>query len=190
MSRTQSTMLALGTVAKDFRLPDVVSGKAISLDDFADKRALLVMFICVHCPYVQHVKKELAQIGQDYGKAVGIVAINSNDVAAYPDDSPKNMLKMALELGFAFPFCYDETQEIARAYTAVCTPDIFLFDHERRLVYRGQIDGARPGNDVPVSGGDLRAALDALLSDRPISEHQRPSLGCNIKWKSGNEPSW
>jgi peroxiredoxin len=191
MSRTQSTMLALGTVARDFRLPDVVSGKTISLGDFAEKRALLVMFICVHCPYVQHVRKELAKIANDYlDKNVGIVAINANDVSAYPDDSPENMRKMALDLGFKFPFCHDETQETAKAYTAVCTPDIFLFDDTRRLVYRGQIDGSRPGNNVPVTGSDLRAALDALLSNRPISETQRPSIGCNIKWKSGNEPAW
>jgi peroxiredoxin len=189
MSRTESTMLPLGTKAPDFRLPDVVSGKTVSLGDFAEKRALLVMFICVHCPYVRHVRQHLAMLGGDYtDKGVGIVAVSSNDVASHPDDSPENMRQMARQLGFAFPFCYDETQETAKAYEAVCTPDFFVFDRTHRLVYRGQLDDSRPGNGAPVTGRDLRAALDAVLSDMPVSHLQRPSIGCNIKWKSGNDP--
>ena len=192
MALTASTMiLALGTKAPDFKLPDVVSGKTISLETFAGKKGLLVMFICNHCPYVQHVKDELARLGRDYAnKDVGIVAISANDASSYPDDSPESLKKMAQELKFNFPFCYDESQETAKAYTAACTPDFFLFDADRRLVYRGQLDESRPGSSKPVTGKDLRAAIDALLAGKPVSKEQRPSMGCNIKWKKGNEPSY
>lgn len=191
MALTPSTMLALGTKAPDFRLPDVVSGKTLSLATFADQQALLVMFICRHCPYVQHVKHELARLGRDYaGKDVGIVAISSNDVANYPDDAPDKLAAMAKELGFTFPFCYDESQETAKAYTAACTPDFFLFDAGRALVYRGQLDETRPGNNKPVTGKDLRAAIDTVLAGKPVSRDQQPSIGCNIKWKKGREPAY
>ncbi|MBV9764608.1 MAG: thioredoxin family protein, partial [Acidobacteriaceae bacterium] len=164
MARTESTMLEIGTPAPDFQLPDVVSGETVGLSRFKDKKALLVMFICRHCPFVKHVQKELAQIGKDYAdQSVGVVAISSNDATAYPDDAPSSLREMALELGFTFPFLYDESQEVARAYHAACTPDFFLFDAGRRLVYRGQLDDSRPGNGVPVTGRDLRTALDALL---------------------------
>jgi len=191
MARTESTMLALGTPAPDFQLPDVVTGQTISLGTFAEKKALLVMFICRHCPYVKHVEKELAQLGQDYKDSdLGIVAISANDAAAYPDDAPDSLKAMAMELGFTFPLCYDESQETAKAYTAACTPDFFLFDGDRKLVYRGQLDDSRPRNDVPVSGKDLRQAIDTVLSGGTPSEDQKPSLGCNIKWKPGNEPAY
>ena len=191
MALTPSTMLALGTKAPDFTLPDVVSGRTISLSTFAGKKALLVMFICRHCPYVVHVREELAKLGRDYaGKDVGIVAISSNDAANYPDDAPDQLKAMAKELGLTFPFCYDETQQTARAYTAACTPDFFLFGPDRRLVYRGQLDDSRPGNGKPVTGRDLRAAIDAALGGKPVSPTQMPSMGCNIKWKKGNEPAY
>ena len=184
MAQTESTMSALGTPAPDFHLPDVVSGAIISLDSFAGRQALLVMFISRHCPYVQHVKHELARIGKDYAREpLGIVAISSNFVAQYPDDAPDLLREMAAELGLNYPVCYDETQEIAKAYDAACTPDFFLYDSQRRLVYRGQLDGARPRNDVPVTGADLRAAIDAVLAGQPVNTAQRPSVGCNIKWK-------
>jgi peroxiredoxin len=191
MVLTSSTMLPLGTKAPDFALTDVVSGKTISLKTFADKKALLVMFICQHCPFVKHVKKELARIGQDYGeKSLGIVAISANDVANYPDDSPDKLKKMATELGFNFPICYDRSQEIAKAYTAACTPDFFLFDETQKLVYRGQLDDSRPSNNLPVTGQDLRAAIDAVLAGKKVNGEQKPSIGCNIKWKPGNEPAY
>ncbi len=191
MVAVPSTMLALGTSAPDFELPDTVSGKNISLLTYAGSRGLLVMFISRHCPYVQHIKHELAKIGEDYGtKDVGIVAICSNDVVNYPDDSPAKLKALARELDLAFPICYDESQQVARAFTAACTPDLFLFDERRKLVYRGQLDDSRPGNGKPVTGKDLRAALDALLGGKPVSEDQRPSIGCNIKWKAGNEPPY
>jgi len=191
MALTASTMLALGTPAPSFELPDVVSGKTISLDTFADKKVLLVMFICHHCPYVVHVKDELARIGVDYGgRSVGIVAISANDAETHPDDSPDGLREMAQQTGFRFPLCYDETQNVAQAYTAACTPDLFLFDEKRKLVYRGQLDGSRPKNDVPVTGSDLRAALDAVLAGEAVSVDQKPSMGCNIKWKAGNEPKY
>lgn len=184
-------MLALGTSAPDFALPDVVSGKTVSLSTFADKQALLVMFICRHCPYVKHVQEELAKIGQDYQQSgLGIVAISANDVANYPDDSPQKLKEMAIALNFTFPFCYDESQETARAYTAACTPDFFLFDGDRKLVYRGQLDDSRPGNGLPVTGKDLRTAINAALTGEAISPEQKPSIGCNIKWKPGNEPRY
>ena len=184
MALTPSTMLALGTKAPAFRLPDVVSGKTISLETFAGTRALLVMFICRHCPYVVHVREELARIGRDYAtRDIGIVAISANDAAGYPDDAPDQLKAMAKELGFAFPFCYDESQEVARAYAAACTPDFFLFDANRALAYRGQLDDSRPGNGRPLTGRDLRAAIEAVLAGKPVSPEQRPSIGCNIKWK-------
>jgi peroxiredoxin len=177
-------MLPLGTAAPDFRLPEVTSGKLVGLDDFPDAKAFLVMFICRHCPYVRHVQSELARIGNDYaGKPVGIIAISSNDAVAYPDDSPESLAEMAKEQGFTFPFCFDETQEVAKAFTAACTPDLFIFDGGRKLAYRGQLDDSRPRNDKPVTGRDIRAALDALLVGAPVSTKQTPSLGCNIKWK-------
>ena len=191
MVRTLSTMLELGTEAPDFTLPDVVSGRTISLASFADKKALLVMFICRHCPYVKHVQDELARIGRDYqSRGVGIVAISANDAQGYPDDAPESLREMARELGFTFPFCHDETQSVAKAYSAACTPDFFLFDGASLLVYRGQLDDSRPKSDRPVTGRDLRAALDAVLSGRPVSADQTPSLGCNIKWKQGREPNY
>ena len=191
MALTPSTMVALGTPAPAFSLPEVVTGKTISLDTFRGKKALLVMFICLHCPYVQHVKDELAKIGMDYAaKDVGIVAISSNDAENYPDDSPVQLKAMAQELEFTFPFCYDGSQKIAKAYSAACTPDFFLFDRDYKLVYSGQLDESRPGNGKPVTGRDLRKAIDAVLSDRPVDTAQRPSMGCNIKWKPGNEPAF
>ena len=190
MTRTASTMLLdLGTPAVDFTLPDVVSGRTISLDTFKDNPALLVMFICRHCPYVKHVQHEIARLGAEYQqRGVGIVAISSNDASTHPDDSPASLREMAREQGFTFPVCHDETQEVAKTYSAACTPDFFLFDGDRRLVYRGQLDDSRPKTDTPVTGADLRAALDAVLAGRAVDANQRPSLGCNIKWKAGHEP--
>ena len=191
MVKTLSTMLKLGTPAPAFNLPDVVSGQNISLETFKDKNALLVMFICRHCPFVKHVQHELARMGKDYrDRDLGIVAISANDTESQAEDSPSSLKEMASQLSFTFPFCYDESQETAKAYKAACTPDFYLFDKSRQLVYRGQLDDSRPGNDIPVSGRDLRTALDAVLADRPVSQNQRPSLGCNIKWKSGNAPEY
>lgn len=191
MSRTLSTMLPLGTPAPAFSLPDVVSGKMISLDTFKDKKALLVMFICRHCPYVKHVQDEIARIGREYAlKDVGIVAITSNDAENYPEDSPESSAAMAEELGFMFPFCYDENQEVAKAYNAACTPEFYVFDSARKLVYRGQLDDSRRSNEIPVTGKDVRAALDAVLANRPVNPDQIPSIGCNIKWRPGNEPAY
>lgn len=183
-------MLPLGTEAPDFSLPNV-DGKTVSRDDFAEEKALLVMFICNHCPYVKHIREGLAALGRDYqGKGVGVVAISANDAANYPEDSPSNMAEEAKRFGYTFPYLHDEAQEIAKAYSAACTPDFFVFDEERKLVYRGQLDDSRPGNDMPVTGQDLRAALDAVLAGQPVSEDQKPSIGCNIKWKPGNEPAY
>lgn len=191
MALTPSTMLALATPAPNFQLPDVVSNERISLSTFEGKKALLVMFICSHCPFVKHVQLELAKIGKDYvPKNVGIVAISANNIETNPDDAPDKLKQMASELGFNFPYCYDATQEVAKAYTAACTPDFFLFDSELKLVYRGQLDDSRPGNNKPVTGSDLRAALDAVLAGKSVGEEQKPSIGCNIKWKPGNEPSY
>lgn len=191
MSLTPSTMLPLGTAAPDYKLPDVVTGKTLSLKDVAGKKALLVMFICQHCPYVQHIKEELSKLGRDYQKKdVAIVGISSNDADHYPDDSPTELKKFAQAQGFTFPLLYDETQAVAKAYTAACTPDLFLFDKDRKLAYRGQLDDSRPGNGKPVTGKDLRAALDAALADKPIDKNQRPATGCNIKWKPGNAPAY
>ena len=191
MVKTLSTMLELGTAAPDFALPDVVSGRTISLESFEGKTALLVMFICRHCPFVKHVQKELARLGVDYdGRGLGIVAISSNDVATHPDDAPEHLREMAHELGFRFPLCFDETQEVAKAFTAACTPDFFLFDRDRALAYRGQLDDSRPDNGRPVTGRDLRTAIDAVLAGRPVGPDQRPSIGCNIKWTPGREPRY
>jgi peroxiredoxin len=177
-------MLPLGIVAPDFQVPDVTSGAVIKRADFHGKKGLLVMFICRHCPYVRHVQQELARIGRDYAdQPLGIVAISSNDAVAYPGDAPESLREMAAELGFVFPYCFDETQDVARAYAAACTPDFFLFDHGSRLVYRGQLDDSRPRNDKPVTGRDLRDAIEAVLDGRPVNADQKPSLGCNIKWK-------
>jgi peroxiredoxin len=184
MALTESTMLPLGTIAPDFALTDVVTGNPVRRDDFRGKKALLVLFICTHCPYVKHVEKGIALLGKDYaGKPLGIVAISSNDVITHPDDSPAGLKHQAETVGFVFPYLYDETQAVAHAYKAACTPDIFLFDGDFRLVYRGQFDGSRPGNGVGISGEDLRAAVDHVLVDEPVTNEQRPSIGCNIKWK-------
>ncbi len=185
MSNTESTMLALGTIAPDFALTDVVTGKTVRRDDFRGKKGLLVMFICAHCPYVKHIEKSLGTLGADYaGKPIAIVAISSNDITTHPADSPEGLKRQAKENGFVFPYLYDETQDVARAYKAACTPDLYLFDGNFRLVYRGQYDGSRPGNGIPVTGKDLRAAIDAMLADKPVPADQRPSMGCNIKWKA------
>jgi len=183
MAATQSRMVALGTRAPEFDLPDVITGKRVRLAALRPQ-PLLVMFLSRHCPYVQHVAAELARLGRNYQGSVEMVAISSNDVQSYPSDAPERLREMAAEQGFTFPFCYDETQEVARAYGAECTPDYFVFDPARRLVYRGQLDGSRPGNAVVSDGRDLRAALDAVLAGEAVSIDQRPSLGCNIKWKS------
>jgi peroxiredoxin len=184
-------MLELGTEAPAFHLPDAVSGETVSLDTFAGKKALLVMFICNHCPFVKHVNAELVRLGNDYaGSELGIVAISANDADNYPDDSPENLKKTAQELGYTFPYCHDESQETAKVYRAACTPDYYLFDQDRKLTYRGQLDDSRPENGIPVTGTDLRAAIDAVLAGRPVSGEQKPSIGCNIKWKPGNEPSY
>ena len=188
MALTESTMLDLGHQAPDFELPDVVSGRTVRLADFDGQTGLLVMFLCAHCPFVIHVKHELSRLGRDYaGKSVGISA---NYVGTHPQDAPANLKRMAEELGFVFPFAYDETQETAKAYNAACTPDFFLFDAERRLAYRGQLDDSRPDNGIPVSGQDLRAAIDAVLAGQPVAARQKPSIGCNIKWRPGNEPAY
>jgi peroxiredoxin len=190
MALTPSTMLPLGTTAPDFKLPDT-NGKTVSLTDFKDKSALLVLFICNHCPYVKHIRTGLAQLGRDYlPKHVAIVGINSNDVENYPEDSPARMKEEVKSAGYTFPYLYDESQAVAKAYHAACTPDIYLFDRNLKLVYRGQFDDSRPGNGVSVTGKDLRAALDAVLDGKSVSPNQKASVGCNIKWKSGNEPEY
>ena len=185
-----STMMPLGTEAPDFSLADVVSGRTVTVHDLDDEQALLVMFICRHCPYVAHVRPAIAALARDHiGSGLGIVAISANDPATYPEDAPEGLAAEAVEAGYTFPYLFDETQEVAKAYTAACTPDFFLFDRDRRLVYRGQFDASRPGNGVPVTGEDLRAAIDAVLGGRPVSEDQHPSVGCSIKWRPGNEPN-
>lgn len=190
MAAVPSTMLALGTEAPDFRLPDT-DGRLVTRDDFAGAPGLLVMFICNHCPFVKHIRDGLAVFGRDYQpRGLAIVAINANDVANYPDDRPEKMAEEKRAAGYPFPYLFDETQAVARAYQAACTPDFFLFDAARRLVYRGQFDASRPGNDRPVSGADLRAAADAVLAGRAPAAEQAPSIGCNIKWKRGNEPAY
>ncbi len=190
MAETPSTMLALGTQAPDFRLPDT-EGRLVGLSDFAAAKALVGMFLCNHCPFVKHVQKELVRLASDYrGRGVAFVAISSNDVAAYPEDGPAAMKTEKTRLGYPFPYLFDESQEVAKAYRAACTPDFFLFDGRRALVYRGQLDDSRPGKSVPVTGGDLRRALDAVLTGAPVDARQRASIGCNIKWKPGNEPPY
>ena len=190
MSLTPSTMLSLGTKAPDFSLPDT-QGSVVSLDDFMNDTVLLVVFMCNHCPYVKHIREHFVGLVKEYQrKGVKVVGINSNDSNAYPDDSPENMAHVAKEYGFSFPYLYDESQKVARAHHAACTPDFFLFNDERRLVYRGQLDSSRPGNNIPISGKDLRAALDAVLEGKTVPSEQRPSLGCNIKWKPGNAPEY
>ena len=183
-------MLPLGTTAPDFRLPDT-NGKIVSLADFKNAPALLVIFMCNHCPYVIHIRAGLARLARDYiPRGVGIVGINSNDVENYPDDSPAKMKSEVKDAGYIFPYLYDESQTVAKSYCAACTPDFFLFDRGRRLVYRGQFDDSRPGNEITVTGKDLRAALDAVLTDKSVSPNQKASIGCNIKWKAGNEPDY
>lgn len=190
MVETLSTMMPLGTSAPDFALPDT-EGRTVRPADFKDAPALLVIFMCNHCPYVKHVRAGLADLGRALqAKGVAVVGINANDVQTYPDDSPEKMRAEVAEAGYTFPYLYDESQEVAKAYTAACTPDFFLFDADRRLVYRGQMDDSRPGNNEPVTGKDLRVAVDALLAGRPISPEQKPSMGCNIKWRPGNEPEY
>jgi peroxiredoxin len=184
MSLTESTMLDLGTLAPDFALIDVVGGNSVRRDDYRGKKALLVMFICAHCPYVKHVNEGLAALGKDYAdRSIAIVAISSNDVTTHPGDSPAGLKQQAGTFGFVFPYLYDETQAVAHAYKAACTPDFFLFDGGLRLVYRGQFDSSRPGSGIPVTGQDLRAAIDLVLAEKPVPEDQLPSIGCNIKWK-------
>lgn len=188
MALTPSNMLELGTAAPDFALPDP-TGRVVRRDDFAAATCLLVMFICNHCPYVKHVRAELARLGQDYlPRGVAVVAVNANDVTRYPADRPEKMAEEARAAGYNFPYLFDEAQTVAHAYRAACTPDFFLFDRDRRLVYRGQLDDSRPGNGVRVTGRDLRAALDNLLAGQPVAATQQPSMGCGIKWKPGNEP--
>ena len=190
MAATPSTMLPLGTQAPDFSLPDI-SGKLVSLSGLAGSSGLLVMFICNHCPYVKHVAPELARLGTEYqAKGVAVVAINANDADQYPDDGPAKMAEEARKQGYTFPCLYDASQSTAQAYRAACTPDFFLFDDNHRLVYRGQLDDSRPGNGVPVTGADLRKAMDQLISGATMASKQRPSLGCNIKWRPGNEPGY
>mgnify|MGYP000383270270 CR=1 FL=1 len=191
MSLTNSTMLELGTSIPTFELPEVVSGKMIYPEIYAEKKGMLVMFICQHCPYVVHVREELAQLGHDYDLAeLEIIAISSNDAKSYPDDAPESLKHMAEQSGFVFSLCYDESQDVAKRFTAACTPDFFLFNHSQTLVYRGQLDDSRPGNGKPVTGKDLRTAIESMLSGQPVNATQLPSAGCNIKWKSGNEPEY
>jgi peroxiredoxin len=190
MVATNSTMLPLGVKAPDFSLPDT-SGKVVALKDLAGAAALVVVFMCNHCPYVKHLRTALAQLAREYqSRRVAVVGISSNDVENYPADSPAKMAEEVKSAGYAFPYLYDESQEVAKAYRAACTPDFYLFDSEQRLVYRGQFDDSRPSNGVPATGRDLRAALDAVLAGKPVSATQKPSLGCNIKWKPGNEPDY
>ena len=190
MALTPSTMLPLGTKAPDFNLPDT-EGNSVSLKECEDATALLVIFMCNHCPYVVHVREGLAQLARDYQpQGVAMVGINANDTSTHPDDSPAKMAEEVKSAGYTFPYLFDESQEVAKAYRAACTPDFFLFDKDRTLVYRGQMDDSRPGTDIPVTGADLRAAMDAVLAGDPVSGEQKTSLGCNIKWKAGNEPDY
>jgi len=191
MPETPSTMAPLGMKAPDFRLPDVVSGRTVSLNDYKSAPALLVMFICSHCPYVKHVREHLAQLVREYqARGVAVIGISSNDAAQFPEDGPEGMKEEARTVGYTFPYLFDQTQEVAKEYRAACTPDFFVFDKDRRLVYRGQMDDSRPSSGRPVTGKDLRAALDAVLAGRPVAADQTPSLGCNIKWKEKNAPEY
>lgn len=190
MVRTASTMLPLGTKAPDFSLPNV-DGQTVSLSDFKDAPALLVIFMCNHCPYVKHVADSLASLAHEYQqRGVAVVGINSNDVSTHPADSPEQMIHEVEARGYSFPYLYDETQDVAKAYRAACTPDFYVFDKNQRLVYRGQMDSSRPNSGIPVTGADLRAALDAVLAGEPVPTEQKASLGCNIKWKAGSEPDY
>ncbi len=190
MVMTASTMLSLGTQAPDFALPDL-DGRIVSLADFADAEVLVVVFMCNHCPFVKHIIDGLVRLARDcQARGVAFVGINSNDVENFPEDRPERMSQFAKERGINFPYLFDATQQVAKNYRAACTPDFFVFDDLRRLVYRGQMDDSRPGNEAPVTGADLRRALDAMLANEPAPEVQRPSMGCNIKWKIGNEPDY
>ena len=186
MARTPSSMIALGTKAPEFSLPDTVTGNSISLQQVAGSTATVIMFLCNHCPYVKHINQELVALANRYqSRRISFIAISSNDAVHYPEDSPQRMKETAVSLGYPFPYLYDETQDTARAYDAACTPDFFIYDGKMSLVYRGQLDDARPGNDIPVTGKDIRQALDRLIAGQPVSSEQRPSIGCNIKWKNG-----
>ncbi len=190
MAATTSTMLELGAAAADFALPDT-DGNTVTLADFADRKALLVIFMCNHCPFVKHIADALAVLGKDLqSKGVGVIAISSNSVAEYPDDGPEAMKKERAARGYAFPYLYDETQEVAKSYRAACTPDFFLFDGDQELAYRGQMDDSRPDSGIPVTGQDIRAAVDAVLIGKLVRSEQKPSMGCNIKWIPGNEPKY
>ena len=190
MVMTASTMLPLGTSAPNFSLPDT-KGIIVSLGDFTEAPALLVVFMCNHCPFVKHILSDLVKLAKEYqAKGVAVTGINSNDVVNFPEDSPKMMARIAKKAGFTFPYLFDESQDVAKAYHATCTPDFFLFDKERKLVYRGQMDDSRPGNNIPITGLDLIKAMDAVLAGREVSTEQKPSIGCNIKWKQGNEPEY
>lgn len=189
MAVEKSTMLALGTAAPDFDLIDTVTGRHVRLGDLASSRALVIIFLCNHCPFVVHIQEGMVAFSDDYaGSDTAIVGISANDAVTYPDDAPDRLAAVALERGYGFPVLFDETQEVAKAYTAACTPDFFLFGPDRKLAYRGRFDGSRPGSGVPVTGEDLRAALDAVLEGRTVDVAQYPSMGCSIKWKPGNEP--
>jgi peroxiredoxin len=191
MVRTVSTMLELGVQAPDFRLPEPATGRTISLEDFKEAPALLVIFMCNHCPYVKHIRGALADFAREYQpKGLAVVGINANDVQNYPDDGPEKMVEEVESQGYLFPYLYDGTQAVAKAYKAACTPDFFLFNKDQKLVYRGQFDDSRPGNNLPVTGNDLRSAVEAVLNGEAISSEQQPSMGCNIKWKPGNEPDY
>lgn len=184
MARTPSTMVALGTTAPGFVLPDTVSGKDLFLENIQGRVATIIMFICNHCPFVKHINTELVKLANDYkNKGIGFVAISSNDAINYPDDAPELMAQIARRLKYPFPYLYDESQEVAKAYDAACTPDFFIYNKDLHLVYRGQLDDSRPGNEIPVTGKDIRNALDCLINNKAVSEEQRPSIGCNIKWK-------
>jgi peroxiredoxin len=191
MAATPSTMLELGTKAPEFSLQEVRTGKLISPKSFSDQKALLIMFICAHCPYVKHIEDEIARIGREYvSRSIGIVAISSNDAENYPDDGPAGLKSMAERLAFNFPLCYDETQAVAKSYRAACTPEFYLFDQNQKLYYRGQLDDSRPKNTLPVNGSDLRGALEAILAGQEAPKDQKPGIGCNIKWKKGNAPDY
>jgi len=191
MVKTLYTMLSLGTLAPAFSLPDVVSGETLTLDSFKGKKGFLIMFICQHCPFVKHVEDELGRIGQDYvPQGLGILAVSANSIETHPQDDPDNMREQVKRAGFNFPYAYDATQQVAKSYTAACTPDFFLFDSDFKLAYRGQLDDSRPGNDKPVTGESLRAAIDQVVAGEPVPETQSPSIGCNIKWAPGNEPDY